>query len=197
MITTETFLAALTVAVCTSSYVFYYRGVFRQGVKPHLFSWLIWGITMCIGAAAGIHDNGGTGSWITLGCGLATLSIACLAVKHGEKNVTRADWAALVIALSSVPLWLLTDEPLTAVVIVTLIDAIGYAPTMRKAWRKPFEENIPAFLIGAVQFGLILFTLKNYTLTTTLYTVVIMAMNVLVVAELIWRRRVLTKTPLR
>ncbi len=198
LITTEALLTIATIIVCTSSYVFYFRGIFKQGVKPHLFSWLIWGITMCIGAAAGISNNGGIGSWIILACGIATLSIAAFAVKYGEKKITKLDWICLFVALSSIPLWLLTDNALAAVIVVTVIDVIGYAPTLRKSWHKPWEENIPAFVIGTFQFGLILMTIQNYNLTTTLYALAIMFMNIAVTTQLILRRKKLPKEkPLR
>ncbi len=184
-------IGGLSVAVGLISYALYLWGIYRRTVRPHVFTWFIWGTLASIGFAVQYVEKGGPGAW-NLGVAAAiNFMIAGVAVFYGEKHISRSDWIAFIIAMGAIPVWWMTDNPLWAVVIVSAIDIVAFYPTFRKSWMKPAEEGACSFSIGAVQFLLSIFALEKPVLATVLYPVVVVSMNTLLVLMLLYRRRVL------
>jgi hypothetical protein len=57
----------------------------------------------------------------------------------------RTDPGLFLAALLVIPLWLLAEDPLWAIMLPTLIELLGFGPTLRKAWWAPYSESV-AFL---------------------------------------------------
>lgn len=188
-------MAIGSAVLCVINGAIYVRGVARGVYKPHMFSWIIWGLLMLIAAAAQYSDKAGVGAWATVFGGASCFVIVVQAAFLGEKNITPGDWAAFLSALAAIPLWVATGDPLGAVVLVTVIDGIGYYPTWRKARLKPHQEAASVFLLSGVMCLMRLFAVEHYSLTTALYPAALAAMNfVLSGALLVWRRRALDRT---
>jgi hypothetical protein len=133
-------LGQLSVALVTASTILYWRLMLLRRIKPHLYTWLIWGLAVGI-AAAGRHvEHAGPGAWSMAAMSLSCLSIALLSLRYGERDITRGDLVALLACLAAVPLWYFTSNALAAIVLVTAIDLGGYYPTVRKSWLRPQEE---------------------------------------------------------
>lgn len=184
-------IGGAAVAIGLYSYAVYLWQIYRRTIKPHLFTWIIWGTLMFIGFAAQYVENAGPGSWNMGVSAVITFVIAGAAYFYGEKNITRSDWIAFIVALSAIPAWIMTDNPLWAVVIISGIDVVAFYPTFRKSWYRPGEEGAWSFFTGGAQFALSIFALENMTFTTVLYPAVIAAMNMLLVTMLLCRRRAL------
>jgi hypothetical protein len=75
----------------------------------------------------------------------------------------------LVLALAALPGWLLTSDPLAAVVILTGVDLAGFGPTFRSAYARPYDERIGFYLLGTVRNGFAIAALERYSLTTVLF----------------------------
>jgi len=188
---TKEIIGGLSVAVGLVSYGLYLWGIYRRTVKPHLFTWIIWGTLAAIGFAVQYVEKGGPGAWNLGAAAGINFVVAGAAGFYGEKNIFRSDWIAFLIALAAIPVWWMTDNPLWAAVIVSAIDVVAFYPTVRKSWLKPEEEGASAFFIGALQFLLSIFALEKATLTTVLYPAIVVSMNILLVLMLLYRRRVL------
>jgi hypothetical protein len=182
-------IAAVVLGV--AGYGFYMGQIYRRAIKPHMFTWIIWGIVMSIGFAVQYAEEAGPGAW-NLGVGAAaTILIAAASCFYGERKITRGDWVFFIGALSAIPAWLMARDPLWAVVIISLIDAAAFYPTFRKSWMKPREEGSVIYFNGAVQFSLSIAALEKITVTTALYPATIAVLNAGLVMMLLWRRRVL------
>lgn len=120
---------------------------------------------------------------------LTILATAILALKYGTKDITRGDKISLIAALLAIIPWVLTDNPLWSVILVTLIDLLAYYPTIRKSWHEPHEEALLSYTIGTVKFGLSVMALSNFTLVTTLYPVAIIIANIVLISMCLWRRK--------
>ena len=121
--------------------------------------------------------------------GLACASIAVLALFKGERHITRTDWAAFAAALSALPLWYVTHDALWAVIWISVIDVLGFYPTLRKSYRRPHEELIFTHLTSGIKHVLSLFALEAWLMTTWLYPSVIAAANLALVAVIVRRRK--------
>lgn len=110
------------------------------------------------------------------------------AYRLGDTEITRSDWISLWVSLSIIPIWLLTDSAVWAVILVSLIDFIGFYPTIRKSWSRPYEESLTAWSINIAKLGLSLFAMSNFTFVTTFYPASFLTLNILFVGMCVIRR---------
>jgi len=185
-------LSAVAIALTLVAYLPYIRSVLQGTTKPHVFSWVIWGSATFIVFFAQLTDGAGIGAWPLGFSGLVTLYLAFLAYRGtSDTSITRLDWIFFTMAMSSLPLWYLTSDPLAAVVILTVADLLGFGPTIRKAYDYPFEEQVMFFVLMAVRNFVVIAALENYTLTTVLFPAAVGAACFLFVFVVMHRRRVL------
>ena len=170
------------------SYIPYFRDIFCGKTKPHAFSWLIWGLLMVIGFAGQISDQAGPGAWVIGFSACACLSIFALAFRYGEKNITRGDWLCLWISLTAIPLWMITSTPIWSMVLITVIDFVGFAPTIRKSYHKPFEETVIVYTLGAIKHSMGIAALDKCSIITLLYPLSLVITNAGLAALIMVRR---------
>ncbi len=176
----------LTVAVTVP----YLVNIWKGKIQPHIFTWIIWGVTGGISATAGLAADAGPGAWVQWADALSCLSIAILAGFKVKLNLTRSEILAFVGALSALPVWIATKDPLYAVVIVTSIDTIGYYPTFRKSWAAPYQEALINYVIANPLWLLSVLATETISFTTICFPITIFLMNTLLIFYLLWRRRV-------
>src|SRR5438093_346124 len=82
-----------------AGYIPYFRDIFWSTTKPHLFSWLVWGIVDAIAFFAQVVKGGGPGTWVIGIAALGCFTIALFAIRRGEKSITTIDWICFVAAL--------------------------------------------------------------------------------------------------
>jgi len=70
--------------------------------------------------------------------------------------------------------WATVNESTVALVSFVAADFIAAVPTYRKSWRSPESETPRAFVMGAVNTGITLLTLKEFTTAGALFPGVIM-----------------------
>jgi hypothetical protein len=133
-------LSAIAIALTFAAFIPYVRAIITGTTKPHVFSWVIWGSTTFVVFLAQIEDKGGAGAWPIGVSGVITIVIAFLAyLKRADITTTKTDWVFFVSALSSLPLWYFTSDPLWAVIVLTTIDVLGFGPTARKIYSFPYS----------------------------------------------------------
>jgi hypothetical protein len=185
------FLGILAAVLNIVVYAAYFRGIFKGQVHPHFFSWFIWAILTSIGYAAQVYGGGGPGTWVTGVSAAVCFVIAALAVKYGEKTITRSDWLAFIGCLAAIPLWMITHSPVWSVILITVIDATAFWPTFRKTWARPHEESMFAFAGCSIKFAVGIAALDQFSIVTVLYPASLVVMNAAFVAFTILRRKAL------
>ncbi len=191
--TPKDMLGLLSLLLSVVSYVPYVRSIFVANTKPHAFTWLVWGTVMAIAFFAQLSDKAGAGSWSTGLSAAFCLGIGIIALFRGEKHITRGDWIAFLTTLVAIPLWVVTSDPLWSVLLVTAIDAIAYYPTFRKSYAKPDEELAFKYVLTVIRYLFSLLALEHYTVVTSVYQFVSIAMEAGIVIMLLWRRAVLRR----
>ncbi|WCL50491.1 hypothetical protein [Leptospira sp. GIMC2001] len=163
-------LSFLAIAITVYAFYPYIRSIHQGDVKPHVFSWVIWGITTLIAFFASFADRGGVGS-IPIGVSSCiTIYVAALAyTKKSDLEITKVDWIFFISAISSIPIWVFTSNPLGAIVILTFVDLLGFGPTVRKAYDHPRDENIGFFSLFMLRNLISIGALENYSLTTIMF----------------------------
>ncbi len=185
-------LSAVAIALTFMAFIPYIRSIIKGAVKPHVFSWVIWGTTTFVVFLAQLQGNGGVGAWPIGVSGVITISIALLAyMKRGDISITRIDWIFFISAMSSLPIWYLTSDPLWAVVVLTIVDVLGFGPTIRKSYDHPFSESLLFFSIFTARNLFVIMALENYSVTTVLFPSVIAIACILLMMMIAYRRSVI------
>lgn len=182
-------LSAIAVIIALVSYIPYFRDIFAGRTKPHAFTWLVWGVLNGIAFATQLADGGGVGAAAVGLTAVVLFVVFVLALFKGEKDIKLFDWLCLGGAFVALLLWPVTDSPLTTVILITVIDVFGFLPTIRKSYKKPFEETLSTYALSILKYGLVAIALQSYTFTTMLFPISIVILNALFVLMLIVRRR--------
>lgn len=185
----KTIISSIAVALAMGSYIPYFRDIAKGKTKPHTFSWLVWSLLHAIGFAASFIKGGGAGSWVTGASTLACSTVFIIALKKGETKLHPYDWFAMAGAFVALIFWWFTSEPTLSVILIALIDVLGFLPTFRKSYFNPFGETAITYLMGSVYFSLSLIALESYTIATWFYPASIIIVNTAFVSMLYIRKK--------
>jgi hypothetical protein len=190
MMPIKTVLTFAAITLTLYAFIPYIRDILKGRLRPHVFSWLIWGITTFVIFFAQLAAGGGIGAWAIGVSGSITLFIAGLAfARRGDITITRSDWLFFLAALSSLPLWFFTADPLWAVAVLTLVDLLGFGPTVRKVWDQPHSESIPFFGLFLIRNLLVVGALESRSLSTVLFPAAVAAACACLILLMMVRRR--------
>lgn len=169
----------------------YLRDIFRKKTKPHAYTWLIWTITQGTAVAGLWYGHGGWGA-VTLAIGtLFVFLVFLLSLKYGSRNITKSDTIVLIAALLAIVVWWQLHNPLLAVLMVSIIDVLGYVPSFRKSFQEPWTETLSSWVVFSVANILSMLALSEYNFLTTAYLMVITAANITLLTICVVRRRVI------
>lgn len=183
--------SGLAIGLTFVAFVPYIRSILKGKTRPHVFSWFIWGITTVIVFFAQLEAKGGIGAWPIGISGAITVGVAVLAFyKRADISITRTDWLFFSAALASLPFWYLTSDPLWTVVLLTVIDLLGFGPTIRKAYACPHQESQLFFISFMLRNIFAILALEYYSVTTVLFPLSIAAACSVLLILVAWRRRV-------
>ncbi len=149
----------------------------------------MWASLTAIAFAGQVVEGGGPGAWVTGFTAAVSFVIFGYALWQGQKDITAVDWLSLAGAALALVLWAVTDSPLLAVLLITVIDALGFLPTFRKSFSRWDEETAVTYTLSGLKFVVAIFALEQLTVTTWLYPSSLVLMNALFVGMVLVRRR--------
>ena len=192
---TKEFLSIIAIIITFIAFIPYIRSIHQGKTKPHMFSWIIWASVTFIVFLAQLADKGGAGAWPIGVSGIITLYVAIIAyLKKSDIQITKKDRFFFLIAITALPLWYFTSNPLWAVIILTTIDLIGFAPTFRKSYNHPYEEQLLFFVLMAIRNLISIMALENYSLTTILFPAATALACILFIQMTVIRRKIIKRT---
>jgi hypothetical protein len=171
-------------------YVPYFVDTLKGRTTPHVYTWFILGTLGMIGFGLQVDDAAGAGAWVTLSAAILAYTAFGLGLRVGDKQITWMDTLFFLLALVALVLWLVAKQPVLSVILISVTDLLGFVPTIRKAWHKPYSETALTFRLIAVRQIFALLALERYTLVTVLYPLVILLECGLFSVMLALRRRV-------
>lgn len=184
-------IGGAAVALGLFGYFFYVRGIIQGKVKPHAFTWFIWGILTTIAFIAQLAEGGGAGAWVTGSTALFSFGFAFVGLKASSRIfIAKSDWIFFICALLTIPVWYITGNPLWSVILITAIDTIAFVPTIRKAFFHPETENGWTYTLSGFKFIIGICALESFTWTTVLYPASLVIANFAFVVMLICRRHI-------
>jgi hypothetical protein len=184
-------VAAVAVILTFVGYVPYVRDTLAGKTKPHVYTWLIWGFVTLIAFGLQVGGGGGVGSLVALTSGSLALFVAVLGfrVAKEDRNIDRINTGCFMLAIAALTAWVFADQADLAIILVTTADMIGFVPTIRKSWNKPYQETLFLYALTTFRFALAIYALENYNFVTLLYPLAWMIANALFSLFLIMRRK--------
>lgn len=186
-------IAIIAASLVVIAYIPYFKDIFARKTKPHLFTWLIWGITQGTAIAALLHGGGKFGSISLIVGAILVFVVFLLSFKYGTKDITTSDRFILISSLLAIVVWWKLDNPLAAVLMISAIDGMGYIPTVRKSFKDPWSETLSFWGIMTIICFLTIFANAEYNLLTVTYLLVLFIANLSVFLLCFFRRRTITQ----
>ncbi|MDX9742026.1 MAG: hypothetical protein RBT81_12765 [Gammaproteobacteria bacterium] len=192
-------LGVLAAIITCIAFLPYILSILRGQTRPHVFSWVIWSINTSVAFLATLHAGGGAGAVVIGFSAGVTLLIAILAwINRADVAVTISDRLFFIAALAAMPLWHWMEDPFWAIWLITLIELLGFGPTLRKTWTQPFSESMTFYVVMMLRNVLVIAAMDRITLTTALFPGAMAMACVGLIAIMVWRRPLAASiTPIR
>jgi hypothetical protein len=185
----KTLISIIAIVLTFVGYVPYLRDTIKGKTTPHIYTWFIWGFVTAIAYGLQVSGGAGVGSWVTLAVVIVSAVIVLLSLRNGKKDIQKSDSVFLILSLAALGLWLIAKQPIVSVILTCTIDMLGFIPTIRKSWNKPYSETLFSYELNAFRHGLSILALQQYSLLTWLYPVSWTLANALFSGMLIIRRK--------
>jgi hypothetical protein len=192
----KTSMGVLSVIIMVLAYTVYLWQASRpgEGVQPHPFSWLLWGLVTGVAYLVQAATGGGAGSWVSGLTAATCILIGGISLRRHQWTFSAFDWIALGAGLVALMFYLLAKNMVLAAVLATLADAIGYGSTIKRGWVRPYNDSVSSFALNSAKFVPAICALKSYSVTTWIYPSTLVFMNGAVAAMLVLRRQQLFRT---
>lgn len=186
-------ISIIAVILSFIGYGIYIRDIVRKKTVPHAFTFLIWSIASSVTWALQVYGGAGVGAWITFAVSAICIIIFFLSLKYGEKQITKIDILFLFFSFVALALWLWAKQPIWSMILLVATDVLGFGPTIRKSWNKPYQENLFTWELTAFRHALGIIALEQFNVLTLLYPVTWVIVNGLFSVFLIIRRKQISK----
>lgn len=186
MIINKATIGAIAGFIAAIAYIPYIISILKGKSKPSRATFFIWSLINFVLLTSYIASGARTTIWTisayTVGAFIVLL--LSLSPKRGMGGFNKLDISCVIGAVIGIVLWIVTDDPRTALYISIIIDALGFVPTFRKVYLDPKSEALPGWAMGCFAAGLNVIAITSlkpemavypiYTLTSTLALVSLM-----------------------
>jgi len=171
-----------------SSYIIYIVSILRGKTKPSRISWFTWaGMGLVLALSYDLSGAANT-VWIAYFEFLGPLLISLLSIKYGVGGLKdKTDLMAIGGIVLSVVLWIITSNPVVALVTNIVIDLFAFVPTIKKSWYKPEEEEFWTWFVGVFADTTNMFAIERPNFAILIYPIYILLVDVIIVTVLLVR----------
>jgi len=166
----------------------YIRDIFRHKTKPERAMWWIYAVLFSLLFAAQLKAGASWLLCVTAAYILSSILIAILSLRYGYGSFHKRDMFSLVIVALGLLLWLITSQPLLAIILVIIVDFAGFWLTLFKTWHAPRSETLVAWELACLAAIISVFSIKTVSLSVIIYPLYAVLGSGLLVCEIIYRR---------
>ena len=157
----------------------YFVAVVRGHARPNPVSWFCWGLAPLVAFAAQLGHGLRPTEWMTLVIAIGPVAVVTAAVVKGaaRQRISAFDLACGGSAMFGLVAWLVTSRPAVALLFSILADLVATVPTFRNAYRRPFDEFAPTYLMSSVAMAITLLTVNRWVFGQVALPLYILAVN--------------------
>lgn len=144
-------LVVLSALLSLSGAFAYIRDIVIGKSKPNLVTWGLWAFAGLIATGAAISAN--ADNWATVrifiaGFGPFLVFMFGIFNRQSYWKLSKFDYTCGILAILTLLVWLVANEPVTAILLSALIDLFATLPTIIKSWKYPETETLYTYFIG-------------------------------------------------
>lgn len=158
----ETLLTAIGSVIVAVSFLPYLRDTVKGKVKPRIASWATWSLISVIATIAALSKDAYASAALTGSGSVVEILVLFFALKSGDKTYELIDGICQTIAIFGVAAWLLTSNPVWAILFNILADIFAAIPTFYHAWIAPYEEAWKPFIYWSFGSFLTIFGIHEF-----------------------------------
>jgi hypothetical protein len=185
-------MGALAAAMAVVAYGIYVWQTLRGEARPHPLSWLIFGILTGTGYLVQLDQVAGPGSWVMGITTVACLLLCLMSFWRGERAFPWYEWAFLVAAAIIFAFYLWSREPTVSATLAAAVAALGFGPTLTKAWGRPHSDSVTTFTLNGLKFAPSLLAMDSVSMATCVFPTALLIANLTVALIIFLRRRAAT-----
>ncbi len=172
--------------------LWYVRETLRGNTQPNRMTFFMWAASAFIGFAASLAAGGG---WALLPVFMAgffpfLIFVASFVNPKAYWKLGVLDYACGILSVLALVLWVMTKEPVVAVVFAILADALASFPTLLKAWRHPETETGTGYFAAFINASIGFAVLTTYTFSHAAFLIYLIVIDILLVIA-VYRKRAL------
>ncbi len=150
----------------------------RKGVtKPNLAGWVLYTVAMIMIVASSIALNAWQAVWLAVAYIFGQFLVIGFSFKTGYFAFTRFDYSCIALSFFSLILWILTSNPLYALVLNVIVDALGTVTVLRRLYLHPGTEDTKAWTVSFLVATLNVFAVASLDLSNALYPIYLVFAN--------------------
>jgi hypothetical protein len=171
-LTFKDLMGALAVVIAVVAYAIYAWQSLRGQARPHPLSWLIFGVLTGTGYLVQLDQAAGPGGWVMAVTTIVCLLLCVMSFWKGEREFPWYEWAFLVAASVVFVFYLWSRQPALlaamlsgaardmivrhgpaiSAVLASIVNVLGFGPTVTKAWSRPQSDSVTTFLLNGIKF---------------------------------------------
>lgn len=182
-------LAVLSGIVAVLAALPYIRDVLKGRTRPNVVTWFTWSLLNIITAVAALSGGAVQTAIFAAATGLCTATVTVLGLRNGVKKYTPFDVICQLLAILSIVAWLVTKEPVSALVFTIAASFIGSLPTIRHAWKAPREETWQFFGIDALSAAIACLAVVNRDFLSLAFPIYILLDDLLIAGIILMRKK--------
>lgn len=169
---------------------FYIKKTLKGQTKPNRMTWLMWSIAPLIASAAAFSAGSTWAALPVFMSGFAPLLVflASFADKNAYWKLKYYDYICGTFSLLAIIFWIVTKDPLTAIILAIASDLVAAIPTLAKCWVSPETESGIAYAAGLFSATTSLLAVNNWRFTEYAFPLYLIIINYLLIFA-IYRKR--------
>jgi hypothetical protein len=128
-------------------YLPYVLSILKGRTKPNRATWIIWTVIGMLLVASYYFTGDIKAIWVPLAFFVGPFIVMILSFFYGQSNWSILDISCLIAAALSLIAWVITGDPLVALLINVFIDFLGAIPTLHKTFLNPETEDLKAWVL--------------------------------------------------
>lgn len=190
----RTFLSIIGPLIAAVGFIPYLKETISGKVRPRIASWGTWTLVTGVATIAELSHGAYTSAFLT---GIATViegSILIMALKKGDHDYNWVDGVSQAISITGLAAWLVSNDPIWAIVFNIIADLFGAVPTFYHSWIKPFDESWAPFIISGLGAGVSFVAVEKIDFVTAGFPLYLALVGFALGLNIYFRQKVLKKS---
>jgi len=164
----------------------YIKSTLKGITKPNRATWLLWGIAPLIATAAAFTDGVRLAVLPVLMMGLLPLAVFIASFVNPKSywKLEKFDYLCGICTFLGLILWVVTKEPILAIIFAIISDTFAALPTVIKSWKYPETETSTPYITSMLSALTSFLVITTWNVSAYAFPVYLVFVNSLIILAL-------------